>query len=223
MEKVLCFRISDVDLFLEQTLVEYNNIPIFFVCNDANNRYLALCTDASDYNYVITKVAIDKLYAMLNGKISMRDVFLNCRFYWEVLSEEDIDSDVVLEKDISLLNRDLLPEQNAFFQILDSEVAVYLEKIRTELYSADGFSKIIQSEQSVNEENILLKGSWDNNARFIEQYTDIINRDIHQTVTANYILSKAVYYEQMRDLSTSDIGQSCDSIPIDLNNYPAAA
>lgn len=29
MEKVSCFRISGVDLFLEQTLVQYNNVPIF--------------------------------------------------------------------------------------------------------------------------------------------------------------------------------------------------
>lgn len=215
MEKILCFHISGVDLFLEQTLVEYNNMPIFFVCSDTNNRYLILCTDVSEYSYVITQITIDDLYSMLIGKLSMRDSFLNCPIYWEVFSGEDIDSDIVQKNGISYLKEELLPEKDAVFQILDSEVAAYLEKIRAELYNADEFSKIIQSEQSVTEEGILL-------TRDIEQYTNIVIKNIHQTIIADVVLSKAVYDEDMQDWSTTDIQQSINT-GINLYNLAEAA
>lgn len=223
MEKTLCFRISGVDLFLEQTLVEYNNVPIFFVCNDNRQRYLVLCTDISEYNYVITKITIDKLYAMLSGKCPMRDVFFEQKYFWEIVSAEDIEFDNVMKKDIVQIKEELLPEENSFFSVLDSETAVYLERIRTELYNADVFSKVIQCEKSVTEEVILLKGNGEDGGKSIEQYTNINYRDIRQTITSEYVLDKNVYSEQMKILSAIDIRELSESMVLNSYNYSAAA
>ena len=223
MEKTLCFRISEVDLFLEQTLVEYNNVPIFFVCCDNRQRYLVLCTDISEYNYVITKVTIDKLYAMLSGKCPMRDVFLEQKYFWEIISGDDIEFDNVMKKDIVQIKEELLPDENSFFSVLDSETAVYLERIRTELYNADVFSMVIQCENSVTEEVILPNGNGEDGGKSIEQYTNINYRDIRQTITSEYVLDKNVYSEQMKILSAIDICKLSESMVLNSYNYSAAA
>ena len=36
MDRELCFYIEGNALYLEQVLVDYNSIPIFFVCRDEN-------------------------------------------------------------------------------------------------------------------------------------------------------------------------------------------
>lgn len=128
MEKVLCFRISGVDLFLEQTLVQYNNVPIFFVCRGNGERYLVLCTDVSECNYIIMKITTERLCDMLSGECTMRDVFLEQSCFWEVHSGEDVARDHV--KEIHQVKEELLPEKS--FQILDAETASYAEKIRCE-------------------------------------------------------------------------------------------
>ena len=223
MEKTLCFRISGIDLFLEQILVEYNNIPIFFVCSDNRQRYLVLCTDISEYNYVITKITIDKLYAMLSGKCPMRDVFFEQKYFWEIISGEDIEFDNVMKKDIVQIKEELLPEENSFFSVLDSETAAYLERIRSELYSADVFSKVIQCKNSVTEEVILLKGNGEDRGKSIEQYTNIKYKDIRQTITSEYILDKNIYSEQMKILSAIDICELGEAMVSISYNYSAAA
>lgn len=128
MEKVLCFRISGVDLFLEQTLEKYNNVPIFFVCRGNGERYLVLCTDVSECNYIIMKITTERLCDMLSGECTMRDVFLEQSCFWEVHSGEDVARDHV--KEIHQVKEELLPEKS--FQILDAETASYAEKIRCE-------------------------------------------------------------------------------------------
>lgn len=134
MEKVSCFRISGVDLFLEQTLVKYNNVPIFFVCSGNEERYLVLCTDVSECNYIVMKITTerlcDMLSDMLSGECTMRDVFLKQSCFWEVHSGEDVARDHV--KEIHQVKEELLPEENAFFRVLYVETASYAEKIRCE-------------------------------------------------------------------------------------------
>lgn len=223
MEKIVCFCISGVDLFLEQTLVEYNNVPIFFVCSDNRQRYLVLCTDISEYNYVITKITIDKLYAMLSGKCPMRDVFFEQKYFWEIISGEDIESDSVIKKNIDQIKEEWLPEDNSFFSILDSNTAVYLERIRRELFNADVFSKVIQPKNSATEDIFLLNGNGEDEGKCIEQYTNINYRDIRQTITSEYVLDKNVYSEQMKIISAVDIHKLSESMVLNSYNYSAAA
>lgn len=106
---------------------------------------------------------------------------------------------------------------------MDSETAVYLERIRTELYNADVFSKVIQCENSVTEEVILLKGNGEDGEKSIEQYTNINYRDIRQTITSEYVLDKNVYSEQMKILSAIDIRELSESIVLNSYSYSAAA
>ena len=48
MEATLCFNIEGIELYLEQVLVDYNDIPIFFLCTGEREQYLALCYDLDE-------------------------------------------------------------------------------------------------------------------------------------------------------------------------------
>ena len=49
----LCFRIENIELYLEQVLVDYMDIPIFFLCKGVGEYYLVLCTNINELNYII--------------------------------------------------------------------------------------------------------------------------------------------------------------------------
>lgn len=75
MNKKLCFNIENQYLYLEQILVDYMGIPIFFLCKDKKQYYIALCTNIDKLNYIVTKLSLSDVYNLLHGKIPMRDVF----------------------------------------------------------------------------------------------------------------------------------------------------
>ena len=58
MDKQLCFKLDDNKLYLDQTLVNYNGIPIFFICKGKEEYYLVLCTDYENYNYIIVIISV---------------------------------------------------------------------------------------------------------------------------------------------------------------------
>jgi len=73
MSKELCFNIENQDLYLEQVLVDYMDIPIFFLCKDNRQYYIALCTDIDDLGYIVAKLSLSEVYNLLHGKMPMRD------------------------------------------------------------------------------------------------------------------------------------------------------
>lgn len=115
MNKTLCFKIENNDLYLEQTLVDYMDIPIFFLCRSEEQYYISLCTDTDELNYIVAKLSLADVYNLLHGKIPMRDVILKQKEYWNVISGDEICLDTVTKMDITNLNHDLLPETGACF------------------------------------------------------------------------------------------------------------
>ena len=65
MDRELCFYIEGNQLYLEQVLVEYNDIPIFFVCRDTAAHYVVLCSDLEEFRYMVVKAANEDLFRLL--------------------------------------------------------------------------------------------------------------------------------------------------------------
>lgn len=130
----LCFLIEKKELYLEQVLVEYNDIPIFFVCKNLKNYYIALCTDVDESKYIVVRTSLRDMVQMLNGKIAMRDVITSQKFFWEILAGEDMEEDIVEKKDITLIDESELPDEGALYKVVTDEMQEYLEKISNELY-----------------------------------------------------------------------------------------
>ena len=129
MEQELCFCIEGRNLYLEQVLVEYMNIPIFFLCKNNQQHYLALCTDMDDFNYLIIELSTSDLYNLLHGNITMRDVFLKQKEYWEVNSNKTISKDIVSKHKIHDLDHSLLPKKNAYFQGLTEDLKTFIQNL----------------------------------------------------------------------------------------------
>ena len=117
MEATLCFNIEGIELYLEQVLVDYNDIPIFFLCTGEREQYLALCYDLDELNYIIVKVSLEDVYNLLHSKITMRNIILKQKFYWNVLSGEEITLDKVVKHSISELDLSILPCEGAYFTV----------------------------------------------------------------------------------------------------------
>lgn len=111
MDKELCFSIENTDLYLEQVLVDYMNVPMFFLCKGEAQYYLALCT-----------------------KISMRDAVLKQREYWDIVSGDEIYLDEVTKKHIEEVDLDTLPEKGACFKALTKQKKLYVQKFDREFY-----------------------------------------------------------------------------------------
>ncbi|MCI8483404.1 MAG: hypothetical protein HFH41_03570 [Lachnospiraceae bacterium] len=132
MERELCFCIEKKELYLEQVLVDYMEIPIFFLCKNSVQYYLALCIDIDELNYIVTKASISEIYNLLHGKIPMRDVILQQEGYWDVLSGEEVSMDTVTKHLIGELNKSFLPEEGACFEILTEKMEEFVKKFDNE-------------------------------------------------------------------------------------------
>lgn len=139
MDKELCFCIEGRNLYLEQGLVDYMDIPIFFLCRDDKQFYVSLCTDIDELTYIIVKVSDDEVYRLLHGQIPMRNIFLNQTEYWEVLSGEEISSDLVERYSITQLDNSVLPEEDACFEVLTEEIELYVHKFDNEFWGVKNF------------------------------------------------------------------------------------
>ena len=134
MNSNLCFRIEGIELYLEQVLVDYMDIPIFFLCKGESNHYLVLCTNIDELNYIIVRLSMNDLYELLHGEESIRNTILKQNEYWNVISGEEIPLDKVEKLSISKLGSSLLPKENVYFEIVSTKLEDYVKKFDTEYY-----------------------------------------------------------------------------------------
>lgn len=134
MNSNLCFRIEGIELYLEQVLVDYMDIPIFFLCKGESNYYLVLCTDIDELNYIIVKLSMNDVYKLLHGEESIRDTILKQEGYWNVISGEEISLDKVEKLSISKLGSSLLPKENVYFEIVTEKLKNYVKKFDTQYF-----------------------------------------------------------------------------------------
>lgn len=141
MIKELCFTINEKNLYLEHVLVEYMDIPIFFLCKDEKDYYIVLCTEIEELNYIVVKVSQADVYNLLHGNIAMRDVILKQNKYWDIISGDEIYLDKIEKKDIDSIDRDLLPEEGACFKSLTNATDSYIKNFDDNYLNSMFFDK----------------------------------------------------------------------------------
>lgn len=139
MNTELCFYIEKKDIYLEQILVDYMNVPIFFLCKDDKQYYLALCSNMDELNYIVVQISLTDTYNLLHGKIAMRDVFLKQEEYWEIFSGDEISLDIVTKHSIQKLNTSVLPEENACFEVLTKDIKTYVQNFDNKFFRNEDF------------------------------------------------------------------------------------
>ena len=134
MNNKLCFRIENIELNLEQVLVDYAEIPIFFLCKGRSEYYLTLCTDIDELNYIIVKLSMNDVYELLHGEELMRNTILKQKEYWNVISGEEISLDKVEKLSTLKLDVSLLPKEDVYFEIVSTKLENYVKKFDTEYF-----------------------------------------------------------------------------------------
>ena len=134
VDSELCFRIEGIELYLEQVLVDYMDIPIFFLCKGESNHYLVLCTDIDELNYIVVKLSMNDVYELLHGKELMRNTILKQNEYWNVISGREIPLDEIERLSISELDVGLLPKENVYFEIVSTKLENYVKKFDMEYF-----------------------------------------------------------------------------------------
>lgn len=127
MKKELCFIINSEKIYLEQILVECDNIPIFFLCKTDNNYFISLCVDIDNFVYVVTHISTDDVFMLFHGKIPMRDVITKQSHFWKIVSGEETKEDTVEEKNIDQLDVNSLPSEGATFEISSDSTRSYVD------------------------------------------------------------------------------------------------
>lgn len=159
MDSVLSFIIEDKNLYLEQVLVEYDGIPIYFLCKDENSYYLALCIDTNHFAYYVSKMTILQVYDILYGHVDMKEPFVSNGNIWEIISDNDIKYDKVTKISARNVNKDVLPYTNAKYKILDENVKKYAEQLSRLLFDPQNYVVPIVSNCNANDAQI--ENEWD--------------------------------------------------------------
>lgn len=198
MNKELCFNIENVNLYLEQVLVDYMDIPIFFLCSGEKQFYLALCTDIENLHYIVVKLSSIDVYGLLHGNISMRNAILNQKEYWDVMSGEEIELDIVIKKNIDTIEKELLPEADACFQILTKQIASFVQKFDEEFFCTQYFLEKTRKTE-INE--LFTNFSLDIMLENVAQFTELLDYKIK---TPSF-LKIPTYNEKMNLIKTSEV------------------
>ncbi len=81
MKKIVCFAVNGEELILEKVLVDYQNIPIYFLCRSERSYYIALCTDVEEPKYIVARVSMTDIYNLLHGQLQMRRIITKQKEY----------------------------------------------------------------------------------------------------------------------------------------------
>lgn len=144
MNKELCFIIEGKELYLEKVLVSFQEVPIFFLCKNNKDYYIALCVDVDKLNYVVTRLSIKDVFDLLHGIIPMRNAITQQEAYWYIESKEDIKSDTVEKRQMYTLDITILPQVNAYFEILTPDMEKYVQQF-DDLFSSEKYTLIEDS------------------------------------------------------------------------------
>ncbi len=142
MNKELCFILENKNVYLDHILVDYEYVPIFLLCKDDECQYyLALCTDIENGEYIVVKISLLSVYNLLHGNIAMRDVILNQKIFWKVVSGDEIKNDIINQYPINHINDQDLPEKDVKFKILQKHIKEYVQKFDKEFFALEQYNK----------------------------------------------------------------------------------
>lgn len=119
---------------VEIELVTFD-IPLLFVCKDSKmKRHLVLCIDEELGEYLAVCCNKEKLLTMLNNEVPMDNPFVEAQDEELLLlqydfSEKSFGAKVICSEE---LTRDMLPDENAYFELKNDKISKYIEKLRDE-------------------------------------------------------------------------------------------
>ena len=188
MNKQLCFRIEQQDLFLEKILVLFNDIPLFFICRNENNqRFLALCTELERLDYLVVSTSLSNIRNMLNQKCTMRNAILEGIRFWCVVSGDTVEDDLCETIEKSKIDLSILPQEGAFYRAIFQEDNNYINEIENEYLESLNFDVITRE------------------ISFLVNSTDILTENINSIIESiSENISTIVEY--------FDVGPSIDSM-----------
>ena len=191
MDKEKCFIIDEKILYLEKVLVDFENIPIFFLCKSFDDYYFVLCVYFDNFNYIVVEASLIDIYNLLHGNIPMRDVILKQDYYWKIISGEDLLSDTIERHPMKCIDTSLLPEENARFQVFDSETRKYISEFDKNLFNSKFFTETDKAFSDVS----------DNMEEYINVCEDIIFPQLEDSI--NKVTCSYEEYEQQSNTSVS--------------------
>lgn len=137
----------------------------------------------------------------------MRDVLLKQKEYWNIISGEEIVSDVVTRRSIDSLDIALLPEENACFQILTKQMREFVQKFDSEFFANKYFD---EKNEKVDINEILVGFSLENLIRNIDQFTELVDYKMQKTIQINLPSydEKLNYIKEAERMNSSQITKS---------------
>lgn len=124
MQKIKCFEINGIELYLDQVLAELD-FPILFVCKDkCDNYYMVMCTDAYRLTYLVRKCKPKQIAGMILGQITMRQFWMDTTECWKVFTGNEMVQDKVILVNPQSLDKAELPQEKKYV-IENDEVKNY--------------------------------------------------------------------------------------------------
>lgn len=71
---------------------------------------------------------------MLHGKLTMREIITKQDGFWEVISGDSMEEDIVVSKKMTEIAENELPYEDSYFCIATPDIQEYLNKVDTKLY-----------------------------------------------------------------------------------------
>lgn len=129
MNKQLCFIINNEKIYLESKLIEFNEIPVFYICKSIYRYYIVLCLDIDQLEYILIESSIYDILDMLNEKITMRELYGKVSKFFDIKCGDTPSEDDVSEFNISQLDLSVLPLEGAKYHIYDEAVRQYRDEL----------------------------------------------------------------------------------------------
>lgn len=121
-------------LYLEIVLVQFD-VPLLFVCKDDDGvRYLILCIDEEEGQYLSSQISNKWLLKLLNNEVTMAEAFRHPINKRDFLIEYDFSSKKFNGHyiEVSQLTSDMLPDEGAYFKLRNPKIIDYIERISNE-------------------------------------------------------------------------------------------
>lgn len=200
------FVIGEKEIFLDKILVEFNGLPIFFVCKHNEEFYISLYIGEEEERYIVVRASLGRLSKMLYGKLTMRNLMLQSLQYWDIVAGETPDDDVVVLKDISEIPLDMLPYEGEYLEMATSDLKQYAENIEKLLYGEHYEEKmqVYFCEATLDKQEYLM------------QYQNIL-----ETITDSLAVSRYYAIEYEKIIKSSEIvldKNEKEKLSVEINN-----
>lgn len=160
MDKDLCFIINDEHLYLEISLIEFQDIPMFFICKSNNKYYVALCIDDENVEYILIEASPVSILMMLYSEIEMRDLYKKTDKFWTIKPGDSPEDDEVIESTIEHLDVSVLPIEGAKYEVFESSILEYRTTLERNIYNSLNFSNIDIKNILLNKENVYMTSQF---------------------------------------------------------------